>query len=724
MGKRRNNLEHRTKYDTDEESDEEVIEETHLNEEQQSGIKPPRKKLVAKRRVGPGVESSLSAPSPFTLITKSSTDEKTGPSVFSGFKGFTAFQPTSSVTSATSTAPTEESRPSQSESWKLNGAKPESKVDSGFFAKQDTESDKKGNLPKNKNISEIELKFITELNDLYERCYGANKRSYKLPIEVLNESDESSDQETKYACLLAELNRHISKWISKHVEESPLVLLTPVFVDYFNYLILLEKDFFPGSFKKNEKASDAIDKLTNGTKLPMNGTNGHKDSTEKPDIIIKDTAKENKDIVDSSKKTSIFFKSTNQPLTPICFDTNTKETFKFGSVSSSEEEKNSLFKKSTIETKIIAESKELETTPSLPTQIHLPKITTSFEAAEKVDEQQNTEANQSKTLFSQFAGNVSNTASLFKFSSTMAPESESALPKIDESIEKKEEKTPEQESKKFSFAPAAGGFFSSLKKNEEESTEKKEEKKAEEGSKKFTFGQAQGGIFSSLKKSEEKLEEEKSSDSSSFQYLKTTPFTFKTASSTVSSAPKDFFSFGSSDKTSIFSSTPLGGDTKSIFGTTPSPFGTGITFGTGTPVAGGDAEGEEEPYEPPKPESSNVKEEGSVYEKRMKLYYFNEKEKKFVDRGIGNLFIKPTKDGESTQLVIRADTTLANILLNVKLSKVFPISKIGHKDVSYVCVPNPEIPGVSNTSPCKFLFKVKAPEDADELLEKLNEFKK
>ena len=110
----------------------------------------------------------------------------------------------------------------------------------------------------NKSITESELKFITELNDLYERCYGANKRVYKLPTDALSESGDASDQETKYACLLAELNKHCSKWISKHVEESPLVLLTPVFVDYFNYLILLEKHFFPDSFKKAEpqKATD------------------------------------------------------------------------------------------------------------------------------------------------------------------------------------------------------------------------------------------------------------------------------------------------------------------------------------------------------------------------------------------------------------------------------------------------------------------------------------
>lgn len=119
-----------------------------------------------------------------------------------------------------------------------------------------------------------------------------------------------------------------------------------------------------------------------------------------------------------------------------------------------------------------------------------------------------------------------------------------------------------------------------------------------------------------------------------------------------------------------------------------------------------------------------------LFRLRIKLYYFNDKEKKFSDRGIGNLFIKPTqKEGVaadlSYQLIIRADNKLAQILLNVKLSKVFPVTRDGPKDVSYLCVPNPPIQGLdSATAPVKFLFKVKTENDADELAEKLNEYKK
>lgn len=574
------------------------------------------------------------------------------------------------------------------------------------LAKQ-TESPKtetSDNLPKNKSIGENELKFITELNDLYERCYGENKRSYKLPIEVLSESDENADQETKYACLLAELNRHISKWISKHVEESPLVLLTPVFVDYFNYLILLEKNFFPGSFKNNEKKSDVVlDKFTNGTKLPVNGTNGHKESTENPEIIIDEKSKENKDNVDSNKTSTISFKPTNKPFTPISLDTNVKETFRFESVVSSSEEKNSMFNKTATEAKAFVEPEKTHFFSAQSIQPETPSI-----VVDKTSSNDQNETNQYKSIF---ASPLS-----FKFGSPATSVVENTV--SNEEAGKKDQKLLADDSKKFSFTPT-GGFFSSIKNNETN------EKKEDQDSKKFSFGQTQSSIFSSLKKSEEQNEvKEKSPDVSSLKPLTTTPFSFLTTPQTVPNKP--FFSFGSSDKNSVFSSTPLVGESKSIFGstTTSSSFASGISFATGVTPNANNAEGEEEPYEPPKPESSNVKEEGSVYEKRMKLFYFNEKESKFVDRGIGNLFIRPTKDGESTQLIIRADTSLANILLNVKLSKVFPIKKIGPKDVSYICVPNPEITGISNTTPCKFLFKVKSPEDADELLEKLNEFKK
>ena len=110
-----------------------------------------------------------------------------------------------------------------------------------------------------KNVNDLELRFIKGLNELYESCYGSTgRRNYKIPDDVAtasmanSENSSDDDPESKYAYMLAELNKHCSKWISKHVEESPLVILTPVFVDYFNYLILLEKQFFPATFQSSK----------------------------------------------------------------------------------------------------------------------------------------------------------------------------------------------------------------------------------------------------------------------------------------------------------------------------------------------------------------------------------------------------------------------------------------------------------------------------------------
>jgi nuclear pore complex protein Nup50 len=73
---------------------------------------------------------------------------------------------------------------------------------------------------------------------------------------------------------------------------------------------------------------------------------------------------------------------------------------------------------------------------------------------------------------------------------------------------------------------------------------------------------------------------------------------------------------------------------------------------------------------------------------------------------------------------VRADNKLANLLLNVKLNKSLPVSKVGPKDVSYLCMPNPAIANVNSNVPCKFLFKVKTEDEASELFEKLNEYKR
>lgn len=152
---------------------------------------------------------------------------------------------------------------------------------------------------------------MNDLNELYERYYGNNKRAFSLPTDTLNgdffddsdelkdkKSDESDESKKKYAYLLAELNNHCSKWISKHVEENPLVILTPVFVDYFAYLILLEKNYFPSTFNKKESTykNNNSTKQLNGSKI-----NGTTSEPSAPIIQFNSTEKNGTETTDSHK---------------------------------------------------------------------------------------------------------------------------------------------------------------------------------------------------------------------------------------------------------------------------------------------------------------------------------------------------------------------------------------------------------------------------------------
>ena len=71
-----------------------------------------------------------------------------------------------------------------------------------------------------------------------------------------------------------------------------------------------------------------------------------------------------------------------------------------------------------------------------------------------------------------------------------------------------------------------------------------------------------------------------------------------------------------------------------------------------------------------------------------------------------------------------------NILLNIMLSSSIPLSRQGKNNVALICIPNPPLEekkegaGSDDKVPVSMLIKVKTAEDADELLEKLNEAKR
>ena len=180
------------------------------------------------------------------------------------------------------------------------------------------------------------------------------------------------------------------------------------------------------------------------------------------------------------------------------------------------------------------------------------------------------------------------------------------------------------------------------------------------------------------------------------------------------------------------------------FSTTPSPlttttFGsTNSTFGSG-PAAGFSFgfmkssenkpdsrekeadEGGEDPAESSSPQkpAEPVVEEDALYTKKCKLFY--KKGDQYVERGLGNLHLKLTECGR-LQLVVRASTSLGNILLNILVTAATPLERLGANNVMLVSVPNPPLDKkTEEQTPVTFLIRVKTGEDADELKQKISD---
>ncbi|XP_034946745.1 nuclear pore complex protein Nup50 [Chelonus insularis] len=131
----------------------------------------------------------------------------------------------------------------------------------------------------------------------------------------------------------------------------------------------------------------------------------------------------------------------------------------------------------------------------------------------------------------------------------------------------------------------------------------------------------------------------------------------------------------------------------------------------------GDSEDKDEDDEPPKVEIKPITEEGAVYEKRCKVFF--KKDQGFSDRGIGVLFLKPTPTGK-TQLIVRAETSLGNLLINTLLTESVPTKRANKNTVMIMCLPLPD----SEPPPTSIFLRVKSSEDADSLLEALEKNKK
>ncbi|KAH8394646.1 hypothetical protein KR222_000863 [Zaprionus bogoriensis] len=146
------------------------------------------------------------------------------------------------------------------------------------------------------------------------------------------------------------------------------------------------------------------------------------------------------------------------------------------------------------------------------------------------------------------------------------------------------------------------------------------------------------------------------------------------------------------------------------------PATTGFSFGIANAMppaaAASEAAADEEEDKPPVVEFKQVVEDDATFSKRCKV--FVKKDKEFTDRGVGTLYLKPVKDSEKTQMLVRADTNLGNILVNLILAEGIPCQRMGKNNVMMVCIPTPE-----ETKPLSILLRVKTGDEADELLEQI-----
>lgn len=94
---------------------------------------------------------------------------------------------------------------------------------------------------------------------------------------------------------------------------------------------------------------------------------------------------------------------------------------------------------------------------------------------------------------------------------------------------------------------------------------------------------------------------------------------------------------------------------------------------------------------------------------------FVKKDASFQERGVGMLYLKPV--GEKTQLIVRADTSLGNLLVNTLLTGGLPIQRMGTNNVMLVCVPTPD----TKPPPIPVLLRLKNSADADEAFDKLKQ---
>ncbi|KRZ55696.1 Nuclear pore complex protein Nup50, partial [Trichinella nativa] len=179
----------------------------------------------------------------------------------------------------------------------------------------------------------------------------------------------------------------------------------------------------------------------------------------------------------------------------------------------------------------------------------------------------------------------------------------------------------------------------------------------------------------------------------------TSQFSFSTGNATSSTTSKSQFNLFQFNQSNTVTTIP------SVFG--------GFAAATSEPE-------DDEKYEPPKVESVQVEEEGSVYSEKCKLYFKPDKE--FVMKGIGFVYLKPNDNGK-VQLIVRDNTPLGNLYLNIFLDELTPCQKISKNKIMLTAVPNPPIEGKNENEVVTYLINMKSDKEADTLFDLINEAK-
>lgn len=112
--------------------------------------------------------------------------------------------------------------------------------------------------------------------------------------------------------------------------------------------------------------------------------------------------------------------------------------------------------------------------------------------------------------------------------------------------------------------------------------------------------------------------------------------------------------------------------------------------------------------------NSSTPEKDAFYSTRCKLFF--KRDSDWSELGVGMLSLKKIS-GAKTQVLVRNDTAIAKILLNVIVTIETATSRSGKNNVLLMSVPNPPVFGKDgdNTKPVSYLIRVKTGENADEL---------